>query len=192
MSTTQPIRKTEDIAALKNYFLYTKPNMRNYAMVCLGINSALRIGDLLELTWGDVYDFEEGHFLRHITVVEKKTKKQTQNALNKNATEALALYKASLPEITSSTLIFPGKRQTAHLSRQQAFRILKNAGHDLKFEMELSCHCLRKTFGYHAWKAGVPPIILMNIFNHSSFRITKRYLGIDQDDKDQVFLDVNL
>lgn len=29
--------------------------------------------------------------------------------------------------------------------------------------------------------------MLMDIYNHSSYQITKRYLGIDQDDKDQVF-----
>ena len=177
MCVSQPIRKTEDIAALKNYFLNTKPNMRNYAIVCLGINSALRISDLLSLTWGDVYDFEKGVFLRHIAIVEKKTGKQTLNALNKNATEALHLYKDTLSGLKGSDFLFPGRGAASPLSRQQAFRILKD---------------LRKTFGYHAWKAGVPPIILMNIFNHSSFRITKRYLGIEQDDKDQVFLDVNL
>ncbi len=192
MSVSQPIRKTEDIAALKNYFLNTKPNMRNYAIVCLGINSALRIGDLLSLTWGDVYDFEKGVFLRHIAIVEKKTGKQTLNALNKNATEALHLYKDTLSGLKGSDFLFPGRGAASPLSRQQAFRILKDAGRVLKFEAEISCHSLRKTFGYHAWKAGVPPIILMNIFNHSSFRITKRYLGIEQDDKDQVFLDVNL
>lgn len=51
----------------------------------------------------------------------------------------------------------------------------------------ISCHSLRKTFGYHAWKQSVPPTMLMDIYNHSSYQITKRYLGIDQDDKDQVF-----
>ena len=49
MSTTQPIRKTEDITALKNYFLYETRNLRNYTIVCMGINSAMRISDLLSL-----------------------------------------------------------------------------------------------------------------------------------------------
>lgn len=46
---------------------------------------------------------------------------------------------------------------------------------------------LSKTFGYYAWKQGTPPALLMDIYNHSSYRITKRYLCIDQDDKDKVF-----
>lgn len=32
----------------------------------------------------------------------------------------------------------------------------------------------------------------MDIYNHSSYAITKRYLGIEQDDKDDVFLHLNL
>ena len=51
---------------------------------------------------------------------------------------------------------------------------------------------MRKTFGYYAWKCGTPPAILMDIYNHSSYEITKRYLGIKQDDKDSVFFKVNI
>ena len=152
MSTTQPIRKAEEINALKNYFLHEKRNLRNYALVCLGINSALRISDLLSLTWDDVYDFTNGRFQKHITIIESKTGKQTNNALNQNATQALILYKNSLPDVNGASFLFPGQK----------------AG------------------------KGVQPAVLMNIFNHSSFQVTKRYLGIDQDEIDQVFLDVNL
>ncbi len=192
MSTTQPIRNIEDIEAIKHYFLYDKPHLRNYALFCLGINSALRISDLLSLDWGDVYDFSKKDFLSHITITEKKTGKRTLNALNRNAVGALKLYLDSLTDAKASDPLFPGRDGMSHLSRYQAFRMLKTASQDLGLKIEVSCHSLRKTFGYHAWKLGVQPIVLMNIFNHSSFRITKRYLGIEQDDKDQVFLDINL
>ena len=46
--------------------------------------------------------------------------------------------------------------------------------------------------GYHAWKQGVPPAMLMMIYNHSSYQITKRYLGIIQEEKDDVFYHVQL
>ena len=73
------------------------------------------------------------------------------------------------------------------LSRYQAFRIIKEAAAYAGLDASISCHSLRKTFGYHAWKQGTPPALLMDIYNHSSYRITKRYLCIDQDDKDEVF-----
>ena len=59
-------------------------------------------------------------------------------------------------------------------------------------EEHVSCHSLRKTFGYHAWKQGVPPVMLMKIFNHSSYQITIRYLCIEQDEKDEVFRNIAL
>ena len=192
MSTTKPIRKIEDIEALKNYFLHKKHNLRNYTMVCLGINSALRISDLLSLTWGDVYDFTNSCFRQHIAIIERKTGKRTENALNTNAMKALESYKNSLSEVTEQTFIFPGRGRKKPLSRSPAYRILRSAGQALHFETGISCHSLRKTFGYHAWKMGVQPAVLTQVFHHSSFQVTKRYLGIEQDDIDQVFLAIHL
>ena len=88
--------------------------------------------------------------------------------------------------------IFSGRKPNQPLSRSQAFRIIQGASEELNLTGHISCHSLRKTFGYHAWSSGVNPVMLMLIFNHSSFDITKRYLGIEQDDKDQVFLHLNL
>ena len=192
MSTTQPIRKTEDIEALKRYFLDEKPSLRNYALLCLGINSALRIGDLLSLTWADIYDFTHNRFLKHIPIIEQKTKKPSRAALNPGAISALALYKNSLANVKGTDALFPGQGRKSPLSRSQAFRILNAAGQALHLETEIGCHTLRKTFGYHAWKMGIQPALLMDIFNHSSFQVTRQYLGIDQDDIDQVFFQVIL
>ena len=191
MSTTQPIKSKKDLFALKNFYLKNEPNLRNYALICTGINTALRISDVLELTWGDVYDFHQKRFRPHLTLRENKTGKKTIIALNKSLQKALAAYKDSLSPQKPEQFIFPGKSNLS-LSRQQAFRIIKHAGIALNFPEPISCHSLRKTFGYHAWIAGASPAILMMIYNHSSFQITKRYLGIDQDDKDHVFLNLNL
>lgn len=70
--------------------------------------------------------------------------------------------------------------------------VIKEVVEMLDIEGSISCHSLRKTFGYQAWKKGAQPALLMAIYNHSSIEITKRYLSIDQDDKDEVFLNINL
>lgn len=192
MSTTQPIKSKKDLIAFKNFYLKEEPNLRNYALICTGINTALRISDILHLTWKDVYDFKQDCFRSHLTVRESKTKKENIVALNKNIQKALLTYKNSISTPSPCQYIFPGKTALQPLSRCQAFRVIKHACEALHFPDNISCHSLRKTFGYHAWASGVNPTILMLIFNHSSFQITKRYLGIDQADKDEVFLKLNL
>jgi len=52
------------------------------------------------------------------------------------------------------------------------------------------CRSLRKTFGYFAWKSGVLPVMPMDIFNHSSFEITRRYRGISQEDRDKIYMNM--
>lgn len=192
MSTTQPIKNTKDIEALKDYFLNCQKNLRNYALFCTGVNTALRIGDILNLTWGDVYDFRQNAFRKHIIVCEHKTGKENTIALNENVTQSLSRYLHSLSDVNAGTFLFPGRTPDIPLSRTQAYRVIKQACTDLNLPEHISCHSLRKTFGYHAWVSGVNPTILMVIYNHSSFRVTKRYLGIEQDDKDKIFLTLNL
>ena len=74
----------------------------------------------------------------------------------------------------------------------QAYCLIKEAAQAAGLDKYVSCHSLRKTFGYFAWKQGVPPAMLMDIYNHSSYKITRRYLCIEQEDKDDVFLNIKL
>lgn len=192
MSTTQPIKETSQIKELKEFYIGQKPNYRNYAMICLGINSALRIGDLLLLRWDQIYDFGKMRYKKHIILTEQKTQKKTRIAMNQGAIKGLELYRKSLGMVDKDAYVFPGKYAKSPLSRSQAYRIVKGAAQELHFEEGISCHSLRKTFGYHAWKQGVHPAMLTEIYNHSSYQVTRRYLGINQDDKDNIFMKIAL
>lgn len=192
MQKTQPIKNRKDIQKLKQYYL-DRQQIRNYALVTLGMNTSLRIGDLLHLTWKDVYDFSNRSYFRHLNLLEQKTGKNTQIALNREVIYALKQLKKSLSPISANDYLFKSREgKNRPISRTQAFRIIKQAADELHIEGIISCHSLRKTFGYHAWKKGIPPAVIMTIYNHSSLDVTKRYLSIDQDDKDKVFLEINL
>lgn len=192
MSTTQPIKNSHELSALKNYYLEQKPNYRNYALINTGLNTALRISDLLLLQWEQVFSFETGSFRKHLVLKEKKTGKENRIALNANVRHGLALLKSDLPLCRPDDYIFTGRDGHSPLCRSQAFRIIKDASSNLHLSEQFSCHSLRKTFGYQAWTSGVSPAVLMILYNHSSFQVTKRYLGIEQDDKDNVFLTLNI
>ena len=168
--------------------------MRNYVLCILGLNTALRITDILHLRWRDIYDFSEETFLSHISLIERKTGKSTMIALNHSLVSTLDFYLSSMPASPGEDeyLFQSRKGVNQPLSRSQAFRIVKEAALSTGLNQHVSCHSLRKTFGYHAWQQGIPPALLMDIYNHSSYRITKRYLGIEQDDKDNVFLNIEL
>jgi integrase len=57
-------------------------------------------------------------------------------------------------------------------------------------QLFLICNALRmrKTFGYHAYKSGTAIELIMIALNHSSVASTKRYIGLTQDDIDNVYI----
>lgn len=197
MNTAQPIRSKEDLAHIKDYYRVIQPNSRNYLLIIIGLNTALRISDIIQLKWQDVYDFSTDSCREHIALTERKTGKASVIFLNDSVKPVIQEYKKSLddcntPALAKDYLLGSYGHGNAHISRVQAFRIIRQAAQACGIEGVISCHSLRKTFGYYAWKQGVPPVMLMNIFNHSSFQITQRYLGIEQDDRDRIFRDIEI
>ena len=189
MATTQPIRNKEQVRELAAYYL-DRGEMRNHVLIVLGINTALRISDLLRLTWDDVYDFTNDRVKASIELIEKKTNKSKIIALNHSVVNALTLYAPETAERGRPLIENP--RTGKAISRVHAYRLIRAAAEALDFQERVSCHSLRKTLGYHAWKNGVPLVIIMDIYNHSSLAVTKRYLGVTQDDKNAVYLGLNL
>jgi integrase len=192
MALTEPIRNKKDIQKMADYWL-RKGSPRNRLIVVLGVHSALRISDLLSLTWGDVCDFARGGLKKQIVLTEGKTGKEKRFPLHKKAAEALSLYLASLGgQPSAESFIFAARgKKNRPICRSQAWKIVKEAARAVGAEGNISCHSLRKTFGYHAWRESAPPVILMDIYNHTSFTTTRRYLGITQDDRDRLYLGID-
>ena len=75
LNTAEPIRDKKNLLEIKEYYKEVKPVPRNYLLITLGLNTALRISDILELTWKDIYDEGLGDYQKHIHIVEQKTGK---------------------------------------------------------------------------------------------------------------------
>ncbi len=190
MSTSEPIRSIEQIELLADYYL-AKHNYRNYALIVSGLHTALRISDLLSLKWGNVYNVRSGVMKEYLTLTEQKTGKKNKIRLNTKIVQALTKFKNNIGEVNEDSYIFKSQKGgNTPITRVQAYKIIKKAVNELSLQGNVSCHSLRKTFGYWAWKSGVQVPVIMDIYNHSSFDITKRYLCISQEDKDDVFNNV--
>jgi integrase len=162
-------------------------------LIIAGIYTALRISDLLKLTWNDVYDFKAKRFRNSVTLTEKKTGKSKTIALNASVIAELHRYiNANGTDAAPHKPLFINKRTGRAISRVQAYRVIREAADFADIPERVSCHSLRKTFGYHAWKSGVSPVVIMEIYNHSSFAVTRRYLGVSQDDKNAAYMALSL
>lgn len=186
MNIAQPIRDESKLTAFKEYYREVEPVPRNYLLITIGLNTALRISDVLSLAWDDVYDVRAQHYRTHISLVEQKTGKISKIYMNKGIREALDWFVQEYHG-EKKWLFYSRSNSERSISRMQAYRIVRRAAEHCGLEGVISCHSLRKTFGYYAWNQGISPVLLMNIYNHSSYQVTKRYLGIEQDDRDKVF-----
>ena len=186
MAATEPIRDKKNLKKLADYFI-SRGQYRNYLLLVVCAHTALRISDILRLKWKDVYDEEREEFRSHLDITEKKTGKTKSVALHPKLIAALELY---LPYRRGDFIFAGNRRNMAPISRVQAWRILRDAAEAVGLGVKVSAHALRKTFGYCVWNDGVSPVIIMDIFNHSSYEVTRRYLGLVQEDLDTAYLGV--
>ena len=169
MTTVEPIRNLSDLKKVE--FLLEK-NKRNLLLFTLGINSGLRISDILAL---DVQDVKDKKFIQ---ITEKKTGKFKKIPINSKLRPMIFEFtKNKSPTSPLFETVFKNR-----LDRFAAYEIIKTACKKAGIEGKIGTHTLRKTFGYHHYKKFKDVAILQKIFNHSSPSITLRYIGIEQDE----------
>jgi integrase len=176
----QPIRDKAKIEEIKSRLMHR--SYRDNFLFTMGINTGLRISDLLSLKVKDVKE------RTHILIKETKTGKEKRFRINNNLKEAIEDYIKNMRE---EDYLFPSSRTGKPIGRVQAYRILNEVAKEVGLE-EIGTHTLRKTFGYHFYQRTKDVALLQQIFNHSAPSVTLRYIGINQDVMDKAIDDFSL
>ena len=92
MNTAQPIRSEQELKDFMNFYEQVQYHPRNQLLLTMGLNTALRISDLLSLQWKQVYDLENRSVREHLLLVEAKTGKASNIYLNEKITVQLQKY----------------------------------------------------------------------------------------------------
>jgi integrase len=162
----QPIRNKELIEDMK-WSLKKWCGERDYILFLIGINTGLRVGDLLKLKVKDV------RRKKRIVIKEGKTKKPRTIYITNIYYEVQEYIKG-----LESEWLFPSRKGDKPISTTQAYRSLNKAGNMVDIEEGIGTHTMRKTFGYWFYKQTKDVARLQEILNHTHPNITKRYIGI--------------
>lgn len=180
--TVEPIRNKVKI---KQMYHYLAGKEAKYGLLFkFGLNTGLRISDILPIKMKDIC-YGNGVFRDYLILTEKKTGKQKKIKLNAALRKAVESYIKN-ENIMPDDYLFWSKKGK-HIGRVQAYRVLKEASEVVGIE-NFGTHSLRKTWGYWTYQASRYNIgLIMDTFNHSSQSITLRYIGISQDQKDELY-----
>ena len=147
-------------------------------LISTGVFTGLRISDLLQLKFNQ---FENGDIL---TIVEKKTGKTRRIKINDDLKEIVQRIKNKMGVIDPDQYLFLNKYGTKPIDKSYVNVKLKELfkRYDIQVEGNVSSHLFRKTLGRRVLQlnnySNEAVILLMNIFNHSSMGMVKKYLGI--------------
>ncbi|MDC2299922.1 tyrosine-type recombinase/integrase [Bacteroides stercoris] len=152
----------------------------------LAFCTALRVSDILPLTWSDI--LHKGS----LTKSEKKTGKVRKIPFNLNIQTRIEELYMLLKRPNPNELIFKSKFTGTSISPQYLNRIMKEWKIKYKLNIEnFSTHTFRKTFGRYVYDTSEnksEALLLLNrIFNHSSIEITKVYICIRKDEINSIF-----
>ena len=156
-------------------------NYKISLLIAIGCFTGLRISDILTLRWKQILGVSE------FTITERKTGKQRTIRLNKELQLHIKDCYEHINPLGIAAPILVSQNGTV-FTVQRINVILKELKQRYKLKIKhFSCHSLRKTFGRQVYNmnsdnAELALIKLMELFNHSSVAITKRYLGLRKEE----------
>ena len=179
----QPFTELRHVRSIKR-LLVDSP--RDKLLFVMGVNSGLRVQDLLALHVAAVRGLKLGD---RISIQEKKTGKPNVLIANKEILSALEEYLVLAPTEDRHYLFKSRKTANSPLTTLSVTKKVKAWAAAINLKGNYGCHSLRKTWTYHQRREfGVSWEVLAKRLNHSNPSVTRRYLGIQDEEVEEVLM----
>jgi len=174
MKSVEPIRDEIWRESFIEYFENT--NDRNLVLFLIGIYTGFRISDITKLRVKDV----QGKM--HLDIVEGKTKKPRKVFIHRKLKRPLERL---IKDKSKYDYLFESRQRTRTgkkkpVERSTVDKFLKKAAKEIGYSEPIATHSMRKTFGHMYYAEYKDLADLQDLFNHSSPKITLRYIGMQQ------------
>jgi integrase len=174
----QPIRDKQQLEDMK-WALKRHCSERDYILFVLGCETGLRVGDLLKIKTKQILDLKSKKE-KILKAKEGKTQK-IRDIYMGTCFDEVYHYASELKH----EWLFPSRKGDNAVTPTQTYRQLNKAAEFAGVE-HVGNHTLRKTFGYWFYKATKDVAMLQGILNHSHPSITLRYIGITEEETNNV------
>mgnify|MGYP001051958640 CR=1 FL=1 len=182
---------------------------RNKMLFLIGISVGIRASDLRTLKWSFFFS-EPGKFRTGGKIKPKKTRKSDKYVpiyISDTVKTVINDYISKYAIDDYDTYLFTSRKSTGRkrkddddisdskgnmpIAESSIWRIINNAAAEAGIRQNIGSHSLRKTFGYWVWHNAKNKeealVHLQVIFNHSSTSVTKKYIGITDDEIKDVY-----
>lgn len=183
MNTVYPIKDRKKLAEiLAGLERETDTTWKKiYLLFATGIYTGLRISDIVPL--------QKRHVMgMYIETIEQKTGKRQQIALPQDLRD---IYDVRLKDLSDTDYIFPSRKNRPdgaekHISERDAGYYMQKIKTRYNIQFPFACHSMRKTFGYMRYKYNHVSLEILRLhFNHADEATTRRYIGIDEEERNK-------
>lgn len=186
----EPIRSKKAIERIKADLLH-RGKYRDHCFFVLGINTAYRANELLSITTRQAETILNAGPGCRFEIKQSKNKKYRPVTINRTAYAALELYFKHDDEMRNTrnkpdAPLFYSERGDV-LKVPSVVRMVKSWCAGAGCKGNYGSHTLRKTWGYHQYKAGTPLPILMEAYGHATQQQTLAYLCIQSVEIEAVY-----
>ena len=148
MKTVSAIKSKIQIKQIKKCLQVN--STRDYCLFLLGINTGIKLQELLRLRVEDVCDLDgnikEFLFIPHYSNPPVYSNSSIRQAFKNYINES---------SLVAADYLFRSRKTGEPITRQQAYRILNAAAKEAGIDEPVGTTTLRKTFGYHAYVQGI-------------------------------------